>query len=214
MFERGTGGRQFATRIALNLSAKDCRSDEVVPPTPWADVRPGAPGVEPPIAAGHAGGAGSGAGGAGAGAGCDGAGAGAEDPELEDPAPDDPEPVELAAPDPDEPADPDRVPLDPDDVTPLSEASAPGSEASPASPRPASDPSTPWASFDLPELSMSSFNVDVASAEFGAGVTTATGDEEPEVPTPCSFAVTPAAPPTSGTLTTRSIASPTLADAT
>lgn len=90
MFDGGTGGKQLATRIALKRCAKSLRSALVVPPTPRAEVRPGAPGVDPPIGPGQGGGVGDGVGvgvgvgvgdgfgaaGAGAGAGDDGAGAG------------------------------------------------------------------------------------------------------------------------------------------
>jgi hypothetical protein len=55
MLPNGTGGKQFATRMALNVCAKDCKSAEVVPATPRGDVRLGAPGVEPLIAAGQTG---------------------------------------------------------------------------------------------------------------------------------------------------------------
>jgi len=65
MLPKGTGGRQLATRMALTLSANDCRSADVVPATPRAEVRLGAPGVEPEIAFGQAGGSGAGGGGGG-----------------------------------------------------------------------------------------------------------------------------------------------------
>lgn len=60
MLPNGTGGRQFATRIALKVWANDCRSADVVPATPSGDVRLGAPGVEPLIAAGQTGAGGGG----------------------------------------------------------------------------------------------------------------------------------------------------------
>lgn len=118
MLLNGTGGRQLATRMALNCTANDCRSPDVVPATPSADVRLGAPGVEPEIAAGQAGSAG-GAGGAGAGAG---AGA-ADEPEPEPLEPDELEPEEPLA---EEPLDPDEVddPVPPgrEEVEPLEPA--------------------------------------------------------------------------------------------
>lgn len=55
IFANGTGGKQFATRIALYCCANACRSADVVPATPNGDVRLGAPGVDPEIAAGHPG---------------------------------------------------------------------------------------------------------------------------------------------------------------
>ncbi len=98
MLLNGTGGRQLATRMALNCTANACRSPDVVPATPWAEVRLGAPGVEPEIAEGHAGGAGAGGGGGG------GAGVGVgeavapefvDPPEVDPPVDDPPEPDEL-----------------------------------------------------------------------------------------------------------------------
>src|SRR5690348_16943882 len=49
----GTGSRQLATRMALYCAAKDCRSAEVVPPTPPAEVTPGAPPADPPTLPGQ-----------------------------------------------------------------------------------------------------------------------------------------------------------------
>lgn len=48
MFAIGTGGKQFATRISLYRCANAARSADVVPATPPAEVRPGAPAVPPP----------------------------------------------------------------------------------------------------------------------------------------------------------------------
>ena len=55
MLAKGTGCRQFATRIALYCNANDARSADEVPGMPLASDAPGAPAVEPPIAVGHAG---------------------------------------------------------------------------------------------------------------------------------------------------------------
>lgn len=79
MLAKGTGGRQLATRISLSFCANCARSAEVVPATPRAEVRLGAPAVPPPGMPAHAGvvtvGAGAGAACVGAGAGAAGAGA-------------------------------------------------------------------------------------------------------------------------------------------
>jgi hypothetical protein len=58
MLAKGTGVRQFATRSALYSDAKEARSADVVPGMPLGSDAPGAPGVEPPMAAGHTGAAG------------------------------------------------------------------------------------------------------------------------------------------------------------
>ena len=58
MFANGIGVRQFATRIELYCEANKARSADEVPGMPLASDAPGAPAVEPPIAAGHTGAAG------------------------------------------------------------------------------------------------------------------------------------------------------------
>ena len=55
MLAKGTGCRQFATRRALYCDANEAISADEVPGTPLASTAPGAPAVEPPIAAGHVG---------------------------------------------------------------------------------------------------------------------------------------------------------------
>ncbi|MDQ1547044.1 MAG: hypothetical protein QOH69_1948 [Actinomycetota bacterium] len=55
MFAKGIGVRQFATRIALYCEANDARSADEVPGMPLGSDAPGAPAVDPPIAAGHTG---------------------------------------------------------------------------------------------------------------------------------------------------------------
>jgi hypothetical protein len=65
MLAKGMGARQFATRSALYSAAKELISPDVVPGTPSASDAPGAPAVDPPIAAGQVGvgvGVGAGAG--------------------------------------------------------------------------------------------------------------------------------------------------------
>jgi hypothetical protein len=59
MFAIGMGARQFATRSELYSVAKALRSAEVVPGIPLGSDAPGAPAVEPPIAAGQVGAAGA-----------------------------------------------------------------------------------------------------------------------------------------------------------
>ena len=49
----GCGSRQFETRIALYVAAKEATSSLVVPCTPPPETRPGAPPGDPPIAEGH-----------------------------------------------------------------------------------------------------------------------------------------------------------------
>jgi hypothetical protein len=63
--------------MALYAEANPCRSAELVPATPPAETRLGAPGADPPTAEAHAGAAAgaAGAGATGAGAGAAGAGA-------------------------------------------------------------------------------------------------------------------------------------------
>jgi hypothetical protein len=55
MLAKGMGVRQFATRIALYSDANEAISPEVVPGIPLGSDAPGAPAVEPPIAAGQVG---------------------------------------------------------------------------------------------------------------------------------------------------------------
>ena len=78
MLAYGTGVKQLATRIALYWAAKEAMSAEVVPGMPLASDAPGAPAVEPPMAAGQVGvgGGGGGAGGVWVGTGAEVTGAG------------------------------------------------------------------------------------------------------------------------------------------
>jgi hypothetical protein len=55
MLANGIGARQLAMRSALYSVANDAMSAELVPGTPLASDAPGAPAVEPPIAAGQVG---------------------------------------------------------------------------------------------------------------------------------------------------------------
>ncbi len=80
MLANGIGVRQLATRSALYSDANEARSAEVVPGIPLASDAPGAPSVEPPMAAGQAGvGVGAGGGGGDEGVG-EGVGVGADEP--------------------------------------------------------------------------------------------------------------------------------------
>jgi hypothetical protein len=59
MLAYGIGVRQLATRIALYSDAKEAMSAEVAPGMPLGSDAPGAPAVDPPIAAGQVGAAGA-----------------------------------------------------------------------------------------------------------------------------------------------------------
>jgi hypothetical protein len=67
MLAYGIGVRQLATRIALYSDAKEAMSAEVAPGMPLGSDAPGAPAVDPPIAAGQVGAAGAVGGGVGVG---------------------------------------------------------------------------------------------------------------------------------------------------